>query len=284
MQGQPRGAALVLEHLAVRPLRVHLVAADRVAGFREVNANLVRAARFQPAREQRVTRQPLLDRDVRDRFLPNVGQSRAAAATVPAILNQVRAERLGAQDARHDRQVAADDRVFAELQAEGALRQHRPREDDQPARFLVEPVNDPQPRDVAGFAAELVGDGPLRQVLERGVEFAPLLGPLQFRRVPHGVYARRLLHDDDVLVQVPDDEPFRVRGPRERLGVFEQDDGFVLLEAAGLVGADRVADLDAAGGDELAHVVPRRPAEPRPQHLREREPGFLGRDGERGQF
>ena len=81
VEGQPRGAAFVLEHLAVGPLRVHLVAADRVAGFREVNADLVRAARFQPAREQRVTRQPLLDRDVRDRFLPNVGQSRAAAAT-----------------------------------------------------------------------------------------------------------------------------------------------------------------------------------------------------------
>src|SRR5262245_55791313 len=49
VESQSRRFALVLEQLAAWLLHVHLVAADRVAGFREVNANLVRAAGFEPA-------------------------------------------------------------------------------------------------------------------------------------------------------------------------------------------------------------------------------------------
>ena len=86
-----------------------------------------------------------------------------------------------------------------------------------------------------------------------------------------------------VFVEVPDDEPLGVRGPRQGPGVFEQDDDLVLLEPPGLVGADGVADLDAAGGDELADVAPRRPAEPRPQHLREREARLRGGNRKRCQ-
>ena len=133
-----------------------------------------------------------------------------------------------------------------------------------------------------GWSFELLGDGPLRQVFERGVEFAPLFGPLQFGRVANGVHAGRLLDHDDMLVEVTNDQPLRVRSARQRLGMFEQNDDFVLLQPPGIVGADRVADLHAPRRDEFANLGPRRPAQPRPQHLRERVASFLRGDGEGG--
>jgi hypothetical protein len=84
-----------------------------------------------------------------------------------------------------------------------------------------------------------------------------------------------------VFVEVPNDEPIRVRDAWQGLGVFQQHDDLIFLEPPGLVGADRVADLHAARGDELAYLAPRRPAQARAQHLRERVTGLLRRDGER---
>src|SRR5262249_19251554 len=64
---------------------VDLVAADRVAGLGQVDADLVRPARLQPARDDRVARQPLGHVHVRDRLLAEPRGPGAAASPVAAI-------------------------------------------------------------------------------------------------------------------------------------------------------------------------------------------------------
>lgn len=281
VQGQPGGPAAVVVGRSVRPLDVDLVAANRVPGLGQVDPNLVRPARLQPARQQCVAREPLLDRDVGDGLLAGPGQRRAPAAAVAPVRDQSGADRPRRQVAGDDREVAPHDRVVPELRPEFPFRQGRPGEADEPARLLVEPVDDPQERQPLGRPVQPVGDGPLGQVLQGRVEPPPLLGPLPLLRVADGVHPRRLLDHDDMVVEVPDHEPFGVGGPGEGLRLAEQLDHLALLEPPGVVGADRVADLDPAGGDELLDLAPGRPTEPGPEDLGQGVPGLGGRHGER---
>ena len=78
-----------------------------------------------------------------------VGRLRpAAAAAVAAVADQPGRERLRLHRPGHDGDVPAHDRVRLELPAQVALGPDAPGEDDQPARLLVQPVDDAQPGQV----------------------------------------------------------------------------------------------------------------------------------------
>src|SRR5438093_8214535 len=90
VQGEARSTALVLTRRAAQRAIVHLLAAYGMPQLRQMNANLVRAAGLQPARQERVARQLLDDFDMRDGLLADPGERGAAAAAIAAIARQVR--------------------------------------------------------------------------------------------------------------------------------------------------------------------------------------------------
>src|SRR6187431_3117799 len=85
VQGKSRRSAPVLEHFSIGLFHIHLVAADRMPAFRQVDADLMGAAGLEPAGEDRVPRQSLGDFDVGDRLLPDLGQLGAASTTIPPV-------------------------------------------------------------------------------------------------------------------------------------------------------------------------------------------------------
>jgi hypothetical protein len=54
VQRAPRGGAAIFQRLLEQRLAVHFVAADKVAVLRQMDADLMRAARFQAAGDKRV--------------------------------------------------------------------------------------------------------------------------------------------------------------------------------------------------------------------------------------
>ena len=96
----------------------------------------------------------------------------------------------------------------------------------------------------------------------------------------NGGHPRRLLDNDDVVVDVANNDLFGPALLRRRVG--QQLDGVALLEPAGGVLTEVAEHADAAGGDEGANLVPRLTGQPRPQHGGESGAGLLGRDGEGG--
>ena len=80
---------------------------------------------------------------MRDGFLSDIVQRRAAAPPVAAIAHQGATYRRADDVALDEGDVPARHRVFAKLHPQPALGVHGARENDEAARFLVEPVNDP---------------------------------------------------------------------------------------------------------------------------------------------
>ena len=141
-------------------------------------------------------------------------------------------------------------------------------------------MDDSQPQEILRVAVEAMGDGPQCEILKRGIETPAFLGPFEFGGMANRVHTGGLFDDDDVIVQMSDHEAFGMRDAWQRLRMFEQHDDFVFFQATGVVGADGVADLNAARGDELADFVPGGAAEARAEHLGERVLGFGNGNGE----
>ena len=92
-----------------------------MAGLREVDADLVRAACFQTALDEREVMAEVFQRlDVRDRLLAVVAFSGAPAA-VAAVANELAADRTGVDAADADRHVAAVGGVGAKLLSENPV-------------------------------------------------------------------------------------------------------------------------------------------------------------------
>ena len=120
---------------------VDFVAADRMAQLGKMDADLMGAARLQPAFDQRVIAQKFQGPDVRYRGLADVGQGRAAAAAVAPIADQAVGDRLGLDPARHHRQIAAMRGMLAKLLRQELLGLAGPGEDDQAAGVAVQPMH-----------------------------------------------------------------------------------------------------------------------------------------------
>src|SRR5690606_17838970 len=132
---------------------------------------------------------------------------RRAASAVTAIGDQAAAERPGLEVTGDERPVAPRDRVEPELVLEVSFRGEGPREHEQPARLLVEAMDDAERAAAPALAPREL---PLDERVERVA-----LGVV----VRHRAHVRRLLDDDHVRIDVNEllrREPGRARARRGR--------------------------------------------------------------------
>src|SRR5579863_794807 len=94
MQGQPGSSAFIGDRFSGKWPAIDFIAAQRMPGFRKMNADLMRASRFQPAFDDGVALESLDWFDVSHRPFSEFRVFRAAAAPVAPIVDQVGFERL----------------------------------------------------------------------------------------------------------------------------------------------------------------------------------------------
>src|SRR5262245_19199284 len=133
---------------AFGPVRVALLADERVPAQPRLDPDLVAAPRLQPHFDERRVAEALDDAVVADRFL------RARIARMRLLLDQrllVPHQVIAPAPARGRRMTVDDGEVDAlrfaalELRLEPRLRRRVLREDDEAGRVLVDPVNDQRP-------------------------------------------------------------------------------------------------------------------------------------------
>src|SRR5262245_33772324 len=148
------------------------------------------------------------------------------------------------------------------LPAESALGFDGARENNQAARFLVEPLHDAQPRQRTASPSALPLSDQLRHdVLERRAKGLAACWPVTLDRVSHGGKSCWLLHDHKVLIEVAEDNCFilpRACGPRKHFH------GLVLLQSPGRVEAEFAVEPNATRFDKAANLRPGLTLEVRP--------------------
>ena len=122
---------------------VDRVADDRQVDRREVHADLVHAAGLELDAQQRVVGPEPLDLEVRDRLARRVRVERDAGRVV-AVAADRRLDTPGprARPAAHEREVRALEPALADELREPLVRLVGARDDHQPGRVAVEPVDD----------------------------------------------------------------------------------------------------------------------------------------------
>ena len=114
--------------------------AERGAGLAEMDADLVRASRFQPALDETVAGPRLQHADMRDGMLaPRTG----AAATVASIADQRRLDPTCDRDTSHQGDIRPVRVVGPELLAELRLRLGSAGEGDEATRVAIKPMDRP---------------------------------------------------------------------------------------------------------------------------------------------
>ena len=204
MQARASRAAGVGQRLAVQRPIVDALAAQGRSLFAEVDTHLMRSPRFQTALDQGEVAKIFEDGDVRDGSLPLAGPTGAAAATVTAIVYQVRLDAPRLRTTAHQGKVAALDRVRAKLSPQVTLGLGGAGEDYQTARFLVEPVDG---ADAPRPTIRLVGYQARQQIGERRRQKATAANAelRGFVSVPHRRQARRLVNDDNRGIDIIED-------------------------------------------------------------------------------
>jgi hypothetical protein len=281
MEHHARGLRLV-DDLEVTRRRIHALAAHRMPRLRQVNPDLMRAARLQAAFDERVGIPEVLDRPhVRDRGLALFGAARAAPAIAP-VADQVRADRARADAADTQGEIAAVRGVRPKLLRENPFGRHRASEHHEAARLAVDPVHRPHRRlparlRAAGFEPprEILADRVGHHLVERGLHLPPAGRPRLLFGMARGGDARRLLDHHHLVVEVHDADVVGLRGRGG--GSIEHLHHLALLQPPGHIGADVAVNHHVPRANELLHAAPARPAELRPQECRERLPLLGGR-------
>jgi hypothetical protein len=196
MQGRASRAALVRQRLPVHRPIVDPLSTERCSLFPQVNAHLMRAARFQAAFHKREIPKVLHEADMRDGALAMPWLRTAAATAVAAIGNQEAVDASGLSMAPDKGQVPAFDGMAAKLLAELALGVRGACQDHQAACVPVQPVHG-----TYSFTGAFVQQGG-EQVYECGREkataaFAELRCLVS---VPNRGQAGGLVHHNDVGV------------------------------------------------------------------------------------
>ncbi len=199
-----------------RAAAIDLVAEQRVAYVRQVDADLVRAAGLQPAPQVRIAAVARDDLPMGDGAAPAGHDGHALAVDGVARYRCVHRAGVGAHPPAHDALVDAREAVIGELGAQGEVGGVVLRRDDQPRGVAVYAVDYPGPP-LAAYPGERVPAVVHERVDKRAV------------RVPRrGVddHTARLVDHYDVRVLVHDVER-DVLGDELRLGGLRQLDGVV---------------------------------------------------------
>src|SRR5258707_8080847 len=216
-----------------------------------MNPNLVLAAGFEAALDERRALEPLDRLHVRDRALRIGGRiaTRApevtirAAQSIAAIRDEVRLYVRLVDDAMRDGVVDAIDVVNAELRREDALCLRRSGEHHEAARILVEAMDHAQPH-----------VGPAHASQHRAGVFGERV-PVA-RLVGDGEHPGWLVDDHDIAVGIHD-RALRERALVELRSLLIDDDGRVRKNACRRIEAALSVDGDAAFAAELAGARPR---------------------------
>jgi hypothetical protein len=201
-------------------------AADRSSKLSEVNSNLMSPTRLEPTFDERKITQALENTDGGNGPLAPSAIHRTATPPVTAIRYDQGFDTTHRRTTTYDREITSADLVRAELSPQFDLRIGCSGKHQQPARVSIEPVNSTD----GGARSQ-----DLRQPICQGARQKALRSRAKLSRfVPmsHGGQARRLLHDDDVFIDMNDADPRATRGSRRPifratlrgdLGIFPLD-------------------------------------------------------------
>jgi hypothetical protein len=112
-----------------------------MAQLGKMDADLVCPSRLESAVNQGVSRQHLGRFNVRDRLLAKPFYLGAAPPAIAAVADEEGRDSLRRHATGHNREITADDGMSMELFPKSTLSRYRAGEDDQPARFFVETLN-----------------------------------------------------------------------------------------------------------------------------------------------
>jgi hypothetical protein len=164
-----------------------------------------------------------------------------------------------------------------ELTPQFPLSQRAACKNDQAACLFVQTVYDPQARQFMEFFAESRRDGPLHPILERGSQLTSGLLPVKFGRVSHRVQARRLFHDDDMLVQVADIQGV-VERFGQRFGMTPKTNRIAFFDPSSRIEAQFIIKSHMSADDESTRVGPTATWQVPTQDGRQRQPRLFRRD------
>lgn len=244
---------------------VERIAEQRAARFEGVDADLMRAARF----ERQFEPGQIVDRQAPAKPRPGrlaAGDHGEASPFLGMPADRAFPEPLGRRTAHHPGTIGLVDAAIAEVGDQPLARQPAAGDHHQPARPAVEPVNDPGPRGVGlgGRDVGEIGKGGEQAVDERAL-------------FVHGAgmddESGRLVDDDDVRIGMENVERHR-RRRRPRLGNRRQVGLDRRPRAHGVGGPQRDPTVDphaavanlpappgaAARGSSSARAASRRPA------------------------
>ncbi len=126
------------------------VAGHRMAQRRQVNANLVRAARVEVTAQKRMGSSPFDDLVARPRESTSRNHRHPFALSRVAADRPFQHARVGLDAAPHDGKVGATQSAVAQLRGQHAMGDIVARGDDESRSALVEPVHDPRPHLASG--------------------------------------------------------------------------------------------------------------------------------------
>jgi hypothetical protein len=190
-----------------------------------------------------------------DRFLADPGLVGAAAPAVSAVADEARGDALRWHEAWYHGEIAADDGMGVKLFTQDSLRSYRAREDDESARLLIKPMDDPQTLQRtfadAPFAPR---DEFYHEIIKRRRERTAAFVPFALCWMTDSGNSAGLLDNDEMLVEMADDNSFLMA--RLSNGTGEHFDGLAFLEAPCRIEAQLTVDASASGGDQPSDLVP----------------------------
>jgi hypothetical protein len=201
VQRDARHAADIGQRPSVQRAVVDVISANGSAGLAQMNAHLMRPARFQATFDKGEISQVFHDADMSNRALALVRGRGTAPTPVAAVAHQRTLDALGPSAAANYGEVAAFDGMISELFAQTPLCRKGACEHHEAAGFVIQTVDSVQ------FAANLSGQNVSQGRGEIAAAARSELGSLM--GMPHCRDSSRFLDDNDMSVAETDQRLIR---------------------------------------------------------------------------
>ena len=267
MQGDP-GCPGTIHDIAARRRRVDPLTTDRVATFRQMDADLMGPTRLQPTLDQRIGIAEMLNRpDVGYRPLPLAAATGPPPAIAP-IPNQVGDDGARTDTANSDSEITPLGCVLPELLGQNPAGRHGAGEDKQSAGLAVDTMHgtDRSPPDFGRGTGRPLGSAAAglphlkpanyrrQQFIEGRLDLSPSCRPACLLMVAGGGDPRGLVDHHDSIIKVNySDIPWTGRGCCRHI---EQFDNIAGLESSGSIGAEIAVDGHPSPADQLLGCCP----------------------------
>ena len=227
---------------------VHPLSDERMAGFRQMDSDLVGPTGFERALRERRSVERIEGANVRDCFTAELRVRGRPSNSVASVFDEPGRERPRRHAAVCEGDVAAVDGMVSELAPERVTRRHRAAKDDEARRLSVEPLHD----------AERCGASLLRRLSKQSSnDFVEWRRRVGFARVPDRRDTRRLTDDDDMGVDVDQVAFPEAHGFDGSRGRHADRDARTCGYESGRIRHDPALDSDFPRSDESPHRFPR---------------------------